>query len=70
DSEKELRRVQGATARLIQLQNKVKIRYVNNNNLHDYLRIKYSTESSAALEGLWKQYQQEKEERKEFAEAE
>lgn len=70
DCEKELHRVEGAIARLIQLQNKVKIRYVNNNNLQDYLRIKYNTGSSAALEKLWQQYQQEKEERKEFAEAE
>lgn len=70
DSEKEQKRVGGAINRLIQLQNKVKIRYVNNNNLQDYLRIKYSTDSAATLEKLWQQYQQEKEERKEFAEAE
>ena len=70
DSEKELGRVEGALARLIQLQNKVKIRYVNNNNLQDYLRIKYSAESAAALQKCWQQYQQEKEERKEYAESE
>lgn len=70
DSEKELGRVERAVNKLIQLQNKVKIRYVNNKNLQEYLRIKYDTESSAALEKLWVQYQQEKEERKEFAEAE
>lgn len=70
DSEKEQKRVGGAINRLIQLQNKVKIRYVNNNNLQDYLRIKYGTDSAATLEKLWQQYQQEKEERKEFAEAE
>lgn len=70
DSEKELGRVEGAVARLIQLQNKVKIRYVNNNNLQDYLRIKYNTDSSAALQKCWQQYQQEKEQRKEYAESE
>lgn len=70
DSEKELHRVEGAIARLIQLQNKVKIRYVNNNNLQDYLRIKYNTDCAGTLQKRWQQYQQEKEERKEFAEAE
>lgn len=70
DSEKELTRVERAVNKLIQLQNKVKIRYVNNKNLQGYLRIKYDAESAAALEKLWLQYQQEKEERKEFAEAE
>ncbi|MCM1056630.1 MAG: hypothetical protein NC517_03360 [Firmicutes bacterium] len=70
DSEKELGRVERAVNKLIQLQNKVKIRYVNNRNLQQYLRIKYDTESAAALEKLWNQYLQEKEERKEFAEAE
>lgn len=70
DSEKELGRVERAVNKLIQLQNKVKIRYVNNKNLQEYLRIKYDTESAAALEKLWTQYLQEKEERKEFAEAE
>lgn len=70
DSEKELHRVEGAISRLIQLQNKVKIRYVNNNNLQDYLRIKYNTDCSETLQKRWQQYQQEKEERKEYAEAE
>lgn len=70
DGERELHRVEGAISRLIQLQNKVKIRYVNNNNLQEYLRIKYNTDSAAKLESRWQQYQQEKEERKEFAEAE
>lgn len=70
DGERELTRVERAVNKLIQLQNKVKIRYVNNKNLQGYLRIKYDTESAAALEKLWIQYQQEKEERKEFAEAE
>lgn len=70
DGERELNRVERAINKLIQLQNKVKIRYVNNKNLQEYLRIKYDTESAAALEKLWVLYLQEKEERKEFAEAE
>ncbi len=70
DSDKELRRVERAVNKLILLQNKVKIRYVNNKNLQDYLCMKYGTDSAAALERLWLQYQQEKEERKEYAEAE
>ena len=70
EGEKELTRVERAVNKLIQLQNKVKIRYVNNKNLQEYLRIKYDAESASALEKLWVRYQQEKEERKEFAEAE
>lgn len=70
DSDKELHRVANAVNKLIQLQNKVKIRYVNNCNLMEYLYMKYDTDSAATLEKLWQQYQQEKEERKEYAEAE
>jgi len=70
DGEKEMRRVELATRKLIQLQNKVKIRYVNNRNLTDYLYMKYATDSASSLEKLWRQYQQEKEERREYAEAE
>lgn len=70
DSDRELHRVEGAVNKLISLQNKVKIRYVNNKNLQDYLYIKYGTNSAEALEKLWCQYQQEKDERKEYAEAE
>lgn len=70
EGEKELRRVEMSVNKLIALQNKVKIRYVNNKSLSDYLHIKYNTDNVAALEKLWKQYQQEKEERREYAEAE
>lgn len=70
DAEREKRKVERAVNKLILLQNKVKIRYVNNSNLMEYLCIKYSTDSAATLEKQWKQYQQEKEERKEYAEAE
>ena len=70
DANRELFGVENAINRLIQLQNKVKIRYVNSKNLLDYLYIKYNTTSSSKLEKLWQSYQQEKEERKQFAEAE
>lgn len=70
DSGKELDRVENAINKLIALQNKVKIRYVNNKNLQDYLCIKYSTNNAETLEKLWIEYQQEKEERREYAEAE
>lgn len=70
DGDRELRKVEIDTNKLIQLQNKVKIRYVNNRNLTDYLCMKYSTESAAQLDRLWKRYQKEKDERQAFAEAE
>lgn len=70
DSDREKASVAYGINKLIQLQNKVKIRYVNNRNLVDYYCLKYNTDSSAKLEKKWKQYQQEKEERKQYAEAE
>ncbi|MCI8541851.1 MAG: hypothetical protein HFH95_00760 [Lachnospiraceae bacterium] len=70
DDDKELHQVEIAINKLILLQNKVKIRYVNNRNLTDYLYMKYGTNSAAALGRLWKQYQREKDERREFAAAE
>ena len=70
DGDRELHRVELNINRLIQLQNKVKIRYVNNRNLTDYLCMKYSTDSGGNLERMWNLYQKEREERREFAEAE
>lgn len=70
DADKEKIRVERAINKLIQLQNKVKIRYVNNSQLMDYLYMKYNTDSAAKLEKRWKKYQEEKEERKQYAEAE
>ena len=70
DADQEKRKVERTGSKLIQLQNKVKIRYVNNRNLQEYLCIKYNTDSAAALEKTWKKYNQEKEERKQYAEAE
>lgn len=70
DADKEQRRVERGINKIIQLQNKVKIRYVNNRQLLDYLYLKYETDSAKNLEISWNNYLQEKEERKQFAEAE
>lgn len=70
DADREGIRVEKAINRLIQLQNKVKIRYVNNSQLLDYLYMKYNTDSALKLEKQWKLYQEEKEERRQYAEAE
>ena len=47
--------------RLILLQNKVKIRYVNNTNLLDYLKLKYGVDRAETLNRMWEQYLEEKE---------
>lgn len=70
DADKEIGTVERAINKLIQLQNKVKIRYVNNTNLLEYLCMKYNTDSADKLEKRWNYYQEEKEARKQFAEAE
>lgn len=70
NADRERERVEKTVNKLILLQNKVKIRYVNNSQLLEYLYMKYNTDSAARLEKLWKQYLEEKEERKQFAEAE
>ncbi|MBQ9142026.1 MAG: hypothetical protein IJX63_09590 [Lachnospiraceae bacterium] len=70
DAGKELVRVEKATNKLIQLQNKVKIKYVNNTNLLNYLYLKYQVDSGKNLEKQYNLYLQEKEERKQYAEAE
>lgn len=70
DADREAAGVSRSINRLIQLQNKVKIRYVNNANLLEYLRIKYNTDKASTLEKRWAAYQEEKEERKQYAEAE
>ena len=69
DAERELNRLSNSVSKLILLQNKVKIRYVNNTHLLDYLYMKYGVESAAVLKDRWELYQEEKEERRQFAEA-
>ena len=70
DADREMDRVLRDARRLIKLQNKVKIRYVNNKNLLDYYYIKYDVDSGKKLEKLVNQYLEEKEQRKQFAETE
>lgn len=70
DADKEIGSVERSIGKLIQLQNKVKIRYVNNTNLLNYLCMKYDTDNATNLEKLWNAYLEEKEARKQFAEAE
>jgi len=67
---RELLRVEKATNKLIQLQNKVKIKYVNNTNLLNYLYLKYQVDNCKTLEKQYEAYLQEKEERKQYEEAE
>lgn len=67
---KELKIVENGISRLIVLQNRVKIRFVNNTNLLDYLYLKYKVKSAKELRTLWDSYQREKEERKKYRETE
>jgi len=66
DAERELTQVYGALSRLVQLHNTVKIRYVNNTSLLEYLYMKYEVESATQLKKIWERYQQEKEERRKY----
>ena len=68
DADKELGRASGNMGKLIQLQNTVKIRYVNNRNLLSYLYIKYECKNGQELEQLWGMYKQEAEDRRLFNE--
>ena len=70
DADQERAMAEKAIAKLIQLQNKVKIRYVNNVKLLEYLCMKYGTENARELQKRWENYQEEKEQRKQFSEAE
>lgn len=70
DAQKELQRVNSGINRLILLQNTVKIRYVNNKNLLDYLYMKFKVESASELDLLWQRYQEEVVERKKIEETE
>ena len=68
DANRELERASGSMGKLIQLQNTVKIRYVNNRNLLSYLYIKYECKNGQELEQLWGMYRQEAEDRRQFNE--
>lgn len=70
ESVKELKRVENGINRIIMLQNRVKIRYVNNTNLMDYLYMKYHVSSAKEFASWWEKFQVEKEERRRYREAE
>lgn len=63
DAVKELKRVESGINKLILLQNRVKIRYVNNTNLLDYRYMKFGVNSANQLKYLWEQFLIEREER-------
>ncbi len=63
DAVHEIDRVENTINKLIQLQNTVKIRYVNNKNLLDYLCLKFRVSSGSELRENWEHYQEEKEAR-------
>lgn len=63
DSRSELKSVENGLSRLISLQNTVKIRYVNNTNLLDYLYVKYQTSSSSELGRDFEQFLEERDRR-------
>lgn len=70
EARRDLKRVELSINKIILLQNKVKIRYVNNTNLLDYLYLKYNVASAEELENAWNLYYQEKEEREKCKRAE
>lgn len=59
DDQRELAKVERGINKLVLLQNTVKIRYVNNTNLLEYLYMKYDVNSSNELKKLWDKYLEE-----------
>lgn len=70
ESKQELVTVENGISRLIRLQNAVKIRYVNNTHLLNYLYVKYKVDSAEELGKDYKLYQEEREERAKYRMAE
>lgn len=66
DAASEYQRIISGINKLILLQNRVKIRYVNNTNLLDYLYTKYQTESSSMFERQLELFREEYEYRKQY----
>jgi hypothetical protein len=63
EAQREIVRVEKAINKLILLQNTVKIKYVNNTNLLEYLYVKYDVNSSNELKKLWDKYIEESNQR-------
>lgn len=59
EAQRELVKVEKGINKLVLLQNTVKIRYVNNTNLLEYLYVKYNVNSSNELKKLWDKYIEE-----------
>lgn len=59
EAQRELVKVEKGINKLVLLQNTVKIRYVNNTNLLEYLYVKYDVNSSNELKKLWDKYIEE-----------
>lgn len=66
DADAELAKVNQCIRKLIVLQNRVKIRYVNNTNLLDYLYLKYMTGSGDDLQRRLELFYAERERRKQY----
>lgn len=70
EAQSDLKSLNHERNKLVQLQNTVKIRYVNNTNLLDYLYMKYDVKSADEFSVLWEKYQKEVEEREKFRKTE
>ena len=68
DAGKERVRASRSMNKVILLQNRVKIRYVNNTNLLEYLYMKFGISSASELEKLREKYAEEKDEREKIRE--
>lgn len=67
ESKKEMVKLDKTINKLVLLHNTVKIRYVNNTHLLEYLYMKYDVESSAKLKKMWDEYEKELAQREEEA---
>ncbi len=65
EATREISKIDKANNKLILLHNTVKIRYVNNTNLLDFLYMKYDVQNAKSLKKLWDKYQSEVSLRKE-----
>lgn len=70
DASREETSVEKCIAKIVTLQNKVKIRYVNNKHLLDYLYLKFGVSKASELEEQWNKYSEEKNERQKYEKAE
>lgn len=70
DARKEQKKIVAGINRIILLQNTVKIRYVNNKQLLDYLYTKYNTKSAKELRKILDAYEEERAKREQNEETE